>query len=139
MSTMTATRPNKKMPNPQDRIIGGNVRRIRNQRGISQEKLGEALGLTFQQVQKYEKGTNRIGGSRVTQICKALGCTVVELFTGTVMDGAPGAVPAEPDPCMVMGQTKIGMRMARAWLILPDSVRYALLDVAEKVNAELDA
>ena len=57
----------KKAPNPIDRHVGSRVRMRRMLVGMSQEKLGEALGLTFQQVQKYEKGTNRIGASRAAR------------------------------------------------------------------------
>jgi DNA-binding XRE family transcriptional regulator len=62
----------KKLPNPIDKHVGSRVRMRRVLLGMSQEKLGEALGLTFQQVQKYEKGTNRIGASRLQQISKSL-------------------------------------------------------------------
>ena len=58
----------KKTPNPIDKHVGSRVRMRRMMLGMSQEKLGDALGLTFQQVQKYEKGTNRIGASRLQQI-----------------------------------------------------------------------
>ena len=58
----------KKAPNPTDKHVGSRVRMRRMMLGMSQEKLGDALGLTFQQVQKYEKGTNRIGASRLQQI-----------------------------------------------------------------------
>lgn len=58
----------KKTPNPVDRHVGSRVRMRRVLVGLSQEKLGDSLGLTFQQVQKYEKGTNRIGASRLQQI-----------------------------------------------------------------------
>ncbi len=54
----------KKAPNPIDKHVGSRVRMRRMMLSMSQEKLGDALGLTFQQVQKYEKGTNRIGASR---------------------------------------------------------------------------
>ena len=54
-----------KAPNPVDKHVGSRVRMRRIMLGMSQEKLGEALGLTFQQVQKYEKGTNRVGASRI--------------------------------------------------------------------------
>src|SRR5690606_18804030 len=57
-----------KTPNPIDKYVGSRVRMRRIMLGMSQEKLGEALGLTFQQIQKYEKGTNRIGASRLQQI-----------------------------------------------------------------------
>src|ERR1700754_1256381 len=61
-----------KAPNPVDKYVGSRVRMRRIMLGMSQEKLGEALGLTFQQVQKYEKGTNRIGASRLQQISNIL-------------------------------------------------------------------
>ena len=58
----------KKAPNPIDKHVGARVRMRRMMLSMSQEKLGDALGLTFQQVQKYQKGTNRIGASRLQQI-----------------------------------------------------------------------
>jgi transcriptional regulator with XRE-family HTH domain len=74
----------KKAPNPIDRHVGSRVRMRRVLLGMSQEKLGEALGLTFQQVQKYEKGTNRIGASRLQQISRTLNVPPSFFF-----DGAP--------------------------------------------------
>ena len=62
----------KKIPNPVDKHVGGRVRMRRVMLGMSQERLGEALELTFQQVQKYEKGTNRIGASSLKQISQTL-------------------------------------------------------------------
>jgi len=58
----------KKSPNPIDTHVGSRVRLRRTMMSMSQERLGEALGITFQQIQKYEKGTNRIGASRMQQI-----------------------------------------------------------------------
>ena len=72
----------KKEPNPIDRHVGSRVRMRRVLVGMSQEKLGDALGLTFQQVQKYEKGTNRIGASRLQHIASVLGVSVDFLFEG---------------------------------------------------------
>ena len=72
----------KKAPNPIDKHVGSRVRMRRVLLGMSQEKLGEALGLTFQQVQKYEKGTNRIGASRLQQISKTLDVTPGYFFEG---------------------------------------------------------
>src|SRR5262245_52713267 len=66
----------KKAPNPVDKHVGSRVRMRRMMLGMSQEKLGNALGLTFQQVQKYEKGTNRIGAGRLQQISQSLGVPV---------------------------------------------------------------
>src|SRR5215203_7217207 len=73
-----------KAPNPIDKHVGSRVRMRRMLVGMSQEKLGEALGLTFQQVQKYEKGTNRISASRLQHIAAILGVTV-----GYFYEGAP--------------------------------------------------
>ncbi len=72
----------KKAPNPIDRHVGSRVRMRRILLGMSQEKLGEALGLTFQQVQKYEKGTNRIGARRVQQISTTLNVPPAFSFDG---------------------------------------------------------
>ena len=79
-----------KAPNPVDKYVGSRVRMRRIMLGMSQEKLGEALGLTFQQVQKYEKGTNRVGASRLQQISEILQVPVSFLFDG----GPSGAVNA---------------------------------------------
>src|SRR6201982_2792332 len=76
----------KKAPNPVDKHVGSRVRIRRMMLGMSQEKLGDALGLTFQQVQKYEKGTNRISASRLQQAAHILQVPLPFFF-----EGAPGA------------------------------------------------
>jgi transcriptional regulator with XRE-family HTH domain len=63
-----------------DRAAGTRLRTIRKVRGISQEALAAAIGVTFQQVQKYEKGTNRIAISTLVLICRALNCTPMEII-----------------------------------------------------------
>ena len=84
----------KKIPNPIDRHVGSRVRMRRVMLGMSQEKLGDALGLTFQQVQKYEKGTNRIGASRLQQISRTLDVPPAFFF-----EGAPSfEAIAKPEP-----------------------------------------
>lgn len=70
----------KKKPNPIDIHVGSRLRLRRNMLGISQEKLGESLGITFQQVQKYEKGTNRVGASRLQAISSILAVPVSFFF-----------------------------------------------------------
>ncbi|GGB00065.1 hypothetical protein GCM10011491_30390 [Brucella endophytica] len=70
-----------------DQAVGVNLRRIRNVRGISQEKLGESVGITFQQIQKYEKGTNRIAASRMVQFAAVLKCGIPDFFAGIGSDG----------------------------------------------------
>ena len=71
-----------KTPNPIDTHVGSRVRMRRMMLGMSQEKLGEAFGLTFQQVQKYEKGMNRMGSSRLQQAADILGVAVPFFFEG---------------------------------------------------------
>ena len=78
-----------KAPNPVDKYVGSRVRMRRIMLGMSQEKLGEALGLTFQQVQKYEKGTNRIGASRLQNISSVLGMPVGFFFERVPGGSAP--------------------------------------------------
>src|SRR5260370_2337326 len=89
-----------KAPNPVDKYVGSRVRMRRIMLGMSQEKLGEALGLTFQQVQKYEKGTNRVGASRLQQISEILQVPVSFLFEAPPSGGAnPGRfLPLTPPP-----------------------------------------
>ncbi len=77
-------------PNPIDVHVGSRVRLQRMLLGISQEKLGERLGLTFQQVQKYEKGVNRIGASRLFDLAQVLGVPV-QFFYDDVPAGETGA------------------------------------------------
>src|SRR5215475_3716927 len=71
-----------KTPNPTDKYVGSRVRMRRMMLGMSQEKLADALGLTFQQVQKYEKGTNRISASRLQAISQILDAPVHFFFEG---------------------------------------------------------
>jgi transcriptional regulator with XRE-family HTH domain len=94
-----------KTPNPVDRHVGSRVRARRINVGMSQEKLGDALGITFQQIQKYEKGSNRIGASRLQLAAKVLGVPVNFFFDGNPLDGThPGgfaenaAVPYQASP-----------------------------------------
>ena len=82
---------NKKKPNPIDTHVGSRIRLRRNMLGMSQEKLGESLGITFQQIQKYEKGTNRVGASRLQAIANILDVPVSFFF-----DDAPGSERCSP-------------------------------------------
>lgn len=84
----------KKVPNPIDKHVGARVRMRRMMLGMSQEKLGDGLDLTFQQVQKYEKGTNRIGASRLQHISQILQVPVSFFFEGA--PSQPGRF-ASPD------------------------------------------
>src|ERR1700712_1066110 len=78
-----------KPPNPIDVHVGERIRVRRTERKISRITLGEAIGVTDQQIQKYEKGTNRIGASRLQQICSVLEIPVPFLFEGA-LGSSPG-------------------------------------------------
>jgi transcriptional regulator with XRE-family HTH domain len=72
----------KKPPDPLDQLIGRNIRSYRIKSGLSQTALGERIGVTFQQIQKYEKAANRVPGSRLIQIARALDVPVAALWDG---------------------------------------------------------
>ena len=73
---------NRRRSSEADKIVGRNVRVYRLAKGLSQTQLGEQLGVTFQQVQKYENGTNRIGSGRLMQISRALEVPITAFFEG---------------------------------------------------------
>ncbi|PDT03879.1 helix-turn-helix domain-containing protein [Rhizobium chutanense] len=83
------------MPDPVDIIVGRNVRQFRALRRVSQLELGEALGLTFQQIQKYEKGANRVSASKLHQIAVFLDVEISALFEGVSQFGS--RVELSPD------------------------------------------
>lgn len=130
-----------KAPNPVDKYVGSRVRMRRIMLGMSQEKLGEALGLTFQQVQKYEKGTNRVGASRIQQIAEVLQVPVSFLFeggpSGGLANGAGGFAEA-PSPSYVSDflATSEGLALTRAFTKIGDSkLRRSIVDLVEQIAA----
>ncbi len=76
------TTESQKSPNPVDLHVGGRVRMRRRMLGVSQERLAEALGLTFQQVQKYERGANRVSASKLYDIARFLSVPIAYFFEG---------------------------------------------------------
>lgn len=131
---------NKKSPNPIDRHVGGKVRARRLVLGMTQEKLGNAIGLTFQQVQKYEKGTNRIGASRLQQIAGVLQVPPAFFFEGGPTIGAHGATIIADNPLAVLAQTRDGLALARAFNRIDDGrMRAAIVALAESAAPPLRA
>lgn len=134
----------KKTPDPIDRHVGSRVRMQRILMKMSQEKLGEALGLTFQQVQKYEKGTNRIGASRLQQISKTLNVPPSFFFEGApTTDGTPGAsgFAEESSSQYVVDflSTAEGLHLNRAFARIRDQkVRKRVLDLVTTLAAQDD-
>jgi len=128
-----------KAPNPVDKYVGSRVRMRRIMLGMSQEKLGEALGLTFQQIQKYEKGTNRVGASRIQQIAEVLQVPVSFLFEGGPTTSAgrdtfgEGTSPAYVADFLA---TSEGLALTRAFTRIGDSkLRRSIVDLVEQIAA----
>ena len=134
-------RPKLGKPNPIDVHVGSRVRLRRTLLGMSQEKLGEAIGLTFQQVQKYERGANRIGASRLFDLSRVLDVPVSFFFDDMAHDGAMHGAPQagmgesdqpgfEPDP-MAKRET---LELVRAYYrIIDPHVRKRLFELTKAV------
>ena len=124
----------KKEPLAADKRVGSRIRQARMMAVWSQEKLGDYLDLTFQQVQKYEKGTNRVSASRLVQISAAFGHPVEWFFEGvTAQDaGLPLAV-GEVDPIVELSQSPAGIALARAFRDISNTtVRRLLVEIADE-------
>jgi transcriptional regulator with XRE-family HTH domain len=132
----------KKIPDPIDSHVGTRVRMRRILVGLSQEKLGAALGITFQQIQKYEKGTNRIGASRLQQAAQVLGVPVNFFFEGAPSESGLSNGFAEPSAPVYMADfagTPEGHQLITAFLRIKEpKLRKKIIDlvVAMSVTGE---
>jgi transcriptional regulator with XRE-family HTH domain len=136
----------KKQPNPIDIHVGSRVRLRRMMLGMSQEKLGEHLGITFQQIQKYEKGTNRIGASRLQHIERVLGVPVSFFFEDAPV--SPGEKPAgenlaEPERTSYVVDflsSSEGIQLNKAFVRIKDAkLRRRVIDLVRALVGEDDA
>jgi transcriptional regulator with XRE-family HTH domain len=129
-------------PNPIDVHVGGRIRLRRTLLGMSQEKLGEAIGLTFQQVQKYERGANRVGSSRLFDLARVLDVPISYFFEdmpNSVQEKSPSklmgmstppAMEYEPDP-MAKRET---LELVRAYYKIPDpAIRKRIFELTKSV------
>lgn len=129
-----------KDPHRIDVHVGGRVRLRRMMLGMSQEKLGEKLGLTFQQVQKYEKGANRIGASRLYDISQVLGVPVQFFFEDLpeemdAVDPAHGA-DASVHPVMSFVSSSEGLQLNTAFSqIQCDETRKRIVDLIKTLSS----
>src|SRR5882762_11349186 len=132
----------KKSPNPIDRYVGSRIRMQRLLIGMSQEKLGGALGLTFQQVQKYEKGTNRIGASRLQQISHILQVPVAFFFEGAPnLHGPSDGMKEAPSPAYVSDflATSEGLALTKAFMRIKEpKIRRRIVDLVKQIAGEDD-
>jgi transcriptional regulator with XRE-family HTH domain len=129
----------KKTPNPIDKHVGSRVRMRRMMLGMSQEKLGDALDLTFQQVQKYEKGTNRIGASRLQQISNILSVPVSFFFEGAPHSGAHSGMSEAPSPAYVSDflATSDGLALTKSFMRIKNAkLRRRIVDLVEHIADE---
>ena len=128
----------KKSPNPVDKHVGSRMRTRRLLAGMSQEKLGDALGITFQQIQKYEKGTNRISASRLQQVSRVLGVPVEYFYEGgPQLEGPqPGfADGGASDYVSDFLLTNEGVQLMRAFLRIKDAaVRRRVIDLIDALG-----
>ena len=126
-------------PHPVDRHVGRRVCEKRISLGYNQSDLGRALGLTFQQVQKYEKGTNRVGASRLQQISEILQVPVSFLFDGgpsgvKTADGfSEGSSPAYVSDFLATAE---GLALTRAFTRIADAkLRRSIVELVEQIAA----
>ena len=132
------TKPKTKRPNPIDVHVGSRVRMRRMMLGMSQVKLGEALGITFQQVQKYEKGVNRMGSSRLQQAADILGVTVPFFFEGAT-GGTYKPDGSAPSPAYVneFVSSEDGLRLIKAFARLPrPALRQRIVAVVREIAGD---
>lgn len=115
-----------------DQIVGQNIRTIRTARRMSQTTLGEQIGVTFQQVQKYERGTNRVSASKLVEIAATLHCNVTDLFAGTNMQASEEDRPTH--------MSREAITIARLFDELPPRQRLTMRKLLESiVQQEVEA
>jgi transcriptional regulator with XRE-family HTH domain len=124
-----------KRPDPVDIEVGHRIRIERLARGLSQTALANQLGVTFQQVQKYEKGVNRVGAGRLTKIAEVLGIEVGTFFSGKdILDTEDKKVSGEASPLKLLTVSG-AFRLLRAYGDIEDSnLRRAIVDLVEQIS-----
>jgi transcriptional regulator with XRE-family HTH domain len=120
----------KRSPLPVDLLVGQNIRICRLQKRLSQTELGQRVGVTFQQIQKYEKGANRVGASRLTQISDVLQVPLTTLFEGATTSTQ---ISSEPSPRYLLSKPH-SLRLLQAFdQIAKDGTRLAVLELVESI------
>jgi transcriptional regulator with XRE-family HTH domain len=129
-----------KTPNPIDKHVGSRLRMRRKMLGMSQEKLGEALKITFQQVQKYEKGTNRVSASRLQHMSHILQVPVPFFFEGAPhQPGQPKGTGGPPSPAYVSDflSSTDGLALVKAFTKIKEpKLRRRVVQLVEEIAGE---
>ncbi|WP_075292889.1 helix-turn-helix domain-containing protein [Pararhizobium arenae] len=125
----------KREPNPIDVHVGVRIRTQRKLRGMTQVQLADQLGITFQQVQKYEKGTNRVGSSRLSRIAEVLGVQIPFFFEGDPSFKGNDFDPlSDADPVFGFVNTKDGLELNKAFVAIKNErVRRSIVKMIETV------
>ena len=136
-------RGNSRRANPIDKHVGERVRLRRMLLGMSQERLGDQLGLTFQQVQKYEKGVNRIGASRLFDLAQVLGVPIQYFYEN--MPTAVSGLPQAPGFADKKGEAYVsdflssrdGVELNKAFARISDPrIRRSIVDMVRSIAGE---
>jgi transcriptional regulator with XRE-family HTH domain len=124
-----------KRPDPVDVEVGHRIRIERLSRGLSQTALANQLGVTFQQVQKYEKGVNRVGAGRLTKIAEVLGVPVGTFFSGKeTLDSDPTKEAGNASPLQLLTVSG-AFRLLRAYAEIEDAnLRRSIVDLVEQIS-----
>lgn len=124
-----------KRPDPVDIEVGHRIRIERLSRGLSQTALANKLGVTFQQVQKYEKGVNRVGAGRLTKIAEVLGVQVGTFFTGKdIPEAEKGKDGNESSPLKLLTVSG-AFRLLRSYADIEDpNLRRSIVDLVEQIS-----
>jgi len=122
-----------KPPHPTDVHVGQRIRMRRIVIGLSQSDLGKTCGISFQQIQKYEKGNNRVSASRLEQFAKILDVPVSFFFEGRSSEGSKHKNPTQ-DLAQQLLATRDGIDLAKAFVTIEDrSLRRSIVAMAEKI------
>jgi transcriptional regulator with XRE-family HTH domain len=131
-----------KTSNPTDQYVGSRVRMRRLMVGKSQEALGDAVGITFQQIQKYEKGTNRISASRLQQFAQIMQVPVAFFFEGAPLargSKSAGTPAPMPDYVSAFVASTDGLALTAAYTKIKDArLRQLIVDLVRRLAGNLD-
>ena len=126
-----------KTPDPVDILVGKNIRILRHVKGLSQQELGAKIGISFQQIQKYERGTNRVGSSRLSKFADIFEVSVDRLFE---TDGPQGRRTGPEIEHAAQLSTPQAIRMLQALAKIPNSeMRRTLVKLTEIIADQLAA
>ena len=129
-----------RFPNPVDRHVGLRIRLRRKELGVSQERLAEAIGLTFQQVQKYERAANRVSASKLWEVSRALSTNISYFYEGLPDFVPPAGADAPRDAMQDFLMTSEGIELASIFPRVPRGrVRRRILDLMRALAGDSEA